>query len=356
MGARILTISGGRPQMAMALVSALAFEEFNQKRGSDFLVNDILCLGQKKLQFFFQDIQFPSLCRFIEKDGASQTHPLSRLMFEIGQTMDQNRPDLVLICGMGNSSLAGALAAAKRNLPIIRLGAGLRFNQIANQKEFYRHLIDKLSTWRLCPTEDAMNNLFRENLKEKTFLSGDFLYEALQIFKHFLKKDELLQRFNLINKQYLLVSIHQAANMASQEKLRNIAQALKELSQTMPVLWLGNPFLIEKLIWFSDSDNLRLIEPVSYLESLALSQGAKAVLTDSGAMLREAIYQKTPVVTLSERTDWPEFVKVKQNFLAGNSSRQIVSLAQEPRHCSWQEMNLIEKPHKILLSLLEAIF
>ena len=356
MGAKVLSIIGGRPQMAMALVSSLAFEQLNQKRGSNFLTHDILCLGQKKLQFFFQNIQFPTFCRFIEKDGASQIHALSRLMFDIGQEMDQNKPDVVLIYGVGNSSLAGSLAAVKRNLPIIRLGAGLRFCTTNNQKDFYRHLIDKLATWRLCPTESALENLQKENLAEKAFLSGDFLHEALQTIIHFQGKDGLLPSFSLLNKQYLLVSVHQAENMASQEKLRNIAKALKELSQTMPVLWLGNPFLMEKLIWFSDSDSLRLIEPVTYLESLALLNGAKVVLTDSGAMLREAIYQKTPVVTLSDRFDWPEFLKEGQNFLAGSNSRQIVSLALAATKCSWKKTNLLEKPHETLLSLLEEIF
>jgi UDP-GlcNAc3NAcA epimerase len=249
------------------------------------------------------------------------------MLVGIEQVLMKERPDAVLVFGDTNSTLAGALAAAKLNLPVAHVEAGLRSFNRQMPEETNRIVTDRLATWLFCPTQTAVDNLRKEGLADSTELVGDVMFDAALHYA-----DRASQHGNIIEKlsvkpgSYVLATCHRAESTDSRDALAGIVEALAAIANEHAVIFPIHPRTKKAIAEHGLHDRLgkvRAIEPVSFLEMAALERHARVVLTDSGGVQKEAFFYGVPCVTMRDETEWVETVALGRNQLAGRHADRI---------------------------------
>jgi UDP-GlcNAc3NAcA epimerase len=237
----------------------------------------------------------------------------------------------VLIYGDTNSTLAGALAAAKLHIPVAHVEAGLRSYNREMPEEINRVVADSLSSLLFCPTDVAVENLAREGVTSGVHVVGDVMYDAVLQFSERTAKCDVLSRFGVEAGGYLLATVHRASNTDDPDKLRAIVAALGASGE--PVVFPVHPRTRKALeaAGITPAENIRLTEPVSYLEMLALEQSARKIVTDSGGVQKEALWFGVPCITVRTETEWVETVEQGWNTLTGTTPDRIVEAIRAPR-------------------------
>jgi UDP-N-acetylglucosamine 2-epimerase len=260
--------------------------------------------------------------------------------------MLREKPDWVLIYGDTNSTLAGALAASKLHLPVAHVEAGLRsFNRMMPE-EINRVVADHLSALLLCPSRTAVDNLAAEGIKRGVHCVGDVMYDAVLQFSELAReRSTILGELGLESKSYMLATVHRAENTEDALRLRSILAAFADIGETVvfPVhprtrkILEGAKANAAEVSETSDpslpgvsrfSGNVRLIEPVGYLDMLTLEQHARLILTDSGGIQKEAYWFGVPCVTLRDETEWVETLETGWNTLAGADRDRIMAAVE----------------------------
>ena len=232
----------------------------------------------------------------------------------------QERPDWVLVYGDTDSTLAGALAAAKLHIPVAHVEAGLRSFNRRMPKEINRVLTDHVSDLLFAPTEVAVRNLLREGIpSEKIHLVGDVMYDAALYYGEKAEREsQVLRRLGLVPKGYVLATLHRAENTDDPERLRVVLQALAQVNKEVPVVLPVHPRTRKRAEAFGLDHLLGevlAIEPVGYLDMVMLEKNARVIATDSGGVQKEAFFHRVPCVTLREETEWVELVELGWNRL-----------------------------------------
>jgi UDP-GlcNAc3NAcA epimerase len=326
---RFVSIVGARPQfIKLAPVSRalrLRHEELIVHTGQHY---DAALSSQ-----FFEELAIPAPDYHLGIGSAAHGAQTGRMLEAIEEVLLKERPDGVIVFGDTNSTLAGGLAAAKLHIPVAHVEAGLRSFNREMPEEINRILTDHLSTWLFCPTETARQHLAHEGITEQVSMVGDVMYDVLlQAQPALLERSQaLLAKLELAPKSYVLLTIHRAANTDDPARLRQIAQAISALGK--PVIFPVHPrtqkFLRDYQITWSEQS--RLIEPVGYMDMLALVQAAHRVATDSGGVQKEAFLLGTPCVTLREETEWPETLEGDWNILVGSNPEAILAALNRPQ-------------------------
>jgi UDP-N-acetylglucosamine 2-epimerase len=246
----------------------------------------------------------------------------------IEEVLLSEKPDQVLVYGDTNSTLAGALAAVKLHIPLAHVEAGLRSYNRQMPEEHNRVLTDHCADLLFCPTSTAVENLIKEGITGGVHQVGDPMYDAVLMFSQRAKeRSTVLQDLGLQQGCYLLLTIHRAYNTDDPETLKAILSALQLVSET--IVFPVHPRTRQKLQDFdllrnaSAQKNLILIDPVDYLDMLVLEQNARAILTDSGGVQKEAFFFAVPCLTLRPETEWVETVQSGWNILVGVDSKKI---------------------------------
>jgi UDP-N-acetylglucosamine 2-epimerase len=245
------------------------------------------------------------------------------------------KPDWVLVYGDTNSTLAGALAAAKLRIPLAHVEAGLRSFNREMPEEHNRVVTDHCSDLLFCPTRTAVENLKREGITRRVFEVGDTIYDAVLHFSRIAReRSTILEALGLAPKGYLLATVHRPYNTDVPENLDSILAALKEIGE--PIVFPVHPRTRPKIDARarlgdppSTNGNIRFVEPVGYLDMLQLEQNARLILTDSGGIQKEAYLLAIPCVTLRPETEWVETVDTGWNAIAGSDRETIVACARE---------------------------
>ncbi len=262
--------------------------------------------------------------------NASQT---AAMLTGIESVLLDQKPDCVLIYGDTNSTLAGALAAAKLSIPVAHVEAGLRSFNRAMPEEINRVLADRLSSLLFCPTGVAAYNLEQEGIREGVYIVGDVMFDAIlwAVEQKGSDADAVLSRLGVQSNGYLLATVHRASNTDDPANLAAIISALSMAGQ--PVVFPIHPRTRKAIqeAGIVPGDNIIATEPVSYLEMLALERHASAILTDSGGVQKEALWLGVPCITLREETEWVETVECGWNTLAGTNPAQILAALSKPR-------------------------
>lgn len=249
--------------------------------------------------------------------------------------LQHQQPDAVLVYGDTNSTLAGALAAAKLHVPVIHVEAGLRSFNRRMPEEINRVLTDQLSALLLCPTDTAVENLRREGVTDGVYLVGDVMYDALlDSVDRARDASTILDRLGVQPQRYLLATVHRADNTDQCTRLEGIMSALNQLAGPDRVIVLPvHPRTRKQLekVSFRPSAHLLLIEPLPYLDMVRLESDARAIVTDSGGIQKEAYWLGVPCITLREETEWVETVASGWNCLTGVSMERIVSAVVSAR-------------------------
>jgi UDP-GlcNAc3NAcA epimerase len=324
---KIVTVLGARPQFIKAAVVSRVLAEMPAV--AEVLVHTGQHYDDNMSDIFFTELRLPTPHYFLEIGSASHGAQTGRMLEKVEQVLVTERPDLVLVYGDTNSTLAGALAAAKLHIPVAHVEAGLRSFNKKMPEELNRIVTDHLSAWLFAPTPQAVANLRREGVDESlVHLVGDVMYDAALQFGT-LNADQNLARFGVQPGSYILATIHRAENTDSLECLRNIFTALEELARTIPILVPLHPrtrgVLQRARLLDSAAGRLRLLNPVGYLDMVCLERHARLIVTDSGGVQKEAFFHRVGCVTLRDETEWVELVDWGWNRLVSPSTATAIS-------------------------------
>jgi len=323
---KIATVVGARPQF----IKAAPVSKVLRQTGTEYLIHTGQHYDQNMSQIFFDDLEIPRPDVNLGLGSASHAVQTGQMMIGIEKELQQVRPDLLLVYGDTNSTLAGALAATKINIPVAHVESGLRSFNRQMPEEINRILTDRISDWLFCPTNTAVENLKQEGITRGVHQVGDVMYDAALRFGEIAeRKSTILRRLELAPKQFMLATVHRPNSTDSVENLTNIIQAF--LASPVKIVFPVHPrtvgFLKKFNLWPSlqDSATVLLIEPVSYLDMLLLEKNAAKILTDSGGIQKEAYFYQVPCITLREETEWVETVADGWNTLVGTDKKQILA-------------------------------
>lgn len=324
---KILTIVGARPQFIKASVVSKAIAETEGL--TEILVHTGQHFDANMSDIFFNQLNIPRPDYQLDINGGSHGDMTGCMLIEIEKVLLAEKPDCVMVYGDTNSTLAGALAAAKLHIPVAHVEAGLRSFNMQMPEEVNRILTDRVSNILFCPTQAAVDNLQKEGYpfvvasgqKQRIEKVGDVMQDSAELFATRATKPADFK----LNGGFILTTIHRAENTDHPERLKNILSALNEAAQTTPVVLPIHPRtrnIIAKLNL--DTSNLTLIEPVGYLEMLWLLQHCGLVVTDSGGVQKEAFFMGKACITMRDQTEWVELIEVGANVLIGADKIKIL--------------------------------
>jgi UDP-N-acetylglucosamine 2-epimerase len=329
---KIVSVVGARPQFIKAAPVGRAL----QRAG---ILEVLLHTGQHydygMSEVFFEELGIPEPRYNLGAGSGSHAAQTAAMLTGIEDVLINERPEVLLIYGDTNSTLAGALAAAKLGVPVAHVEAGLRSYNRAMPEEINRVVADSLSTLLFCPTGVAMANLAKEGVTKGVHVVGDVMYDAvLGATEGYrvrgVEGNKVVERLDLPSGGYLLATVHRASNTDDPANLRAIVSALSDAGE--PVIFPVHPRTRKAMeaAGIAPGDNVRVVEPVSYLEMLNLEQHARKILTDSGGVQKEAFWFAVPCITLRDETEWVETVETGWNTLTGTDRARVTAAIAAP--------------------------
>ncbi len=344
---RWVSIVGARPQFVKLAPVCRAIAAHNLRPDVPHIEHIIIHTGQhydrEVAGLFFSQMEIPEPDYNLAVGSGSHGTQIARMLERIEPILESARPDWVVIYGDTNSTLAGALLAARLKIPIAHVEAGCRSGD-TEPEEQNRIVADHLSRLLLAPSEAAVENLRREGLgrendphRRRIALVGDVMFDALLQNRKLAETlaQKTLSEFGLESKRYYLLTIHRAENTDDPERLKGILSAASALDRQ--VLFPVHPRTRQSLAASGASlnGNLRPIAPLGFLEMLAVEMHAYKILTDSGGVQKDAFYLDVPCVTLREKTEWPETVALGANRIGGNTPDSIRAAVLAPNSRTW---------------------
>ncbi|NOT86431.1 MAG: UDP-N-acetylglucosamine 2-epimerase (non-hydrolyzing) [Methylococcaceae bacterium] len=326
---KILTIIGARPQFIKAAAVSHAFT--GQAGIKEVLLHTGQHFDNNMSEVFFAELGIPKPIYNLGIGGGLHGAMTGAQLAGIEGILLQEQPDWVLVYGDTNSTLAGALAAVKLHIPVAHVEAGLRSFNRRMPEEINRVVTDHISTALFAPTATAMLHLANEGIPgQQCHQVGDVMFDAALLFGERAKQSSLiLKQLGISAGNYVLTTIHRAENTDDLQRLRVILTALGQVAQTFPVVWPVHP-RTRKLLEQPElrallGSQVKLIDPVGYLDMVMLEQSAAVIATDSGGVQKEAFFYSIPCVTLRDETEWVELVDAGWNTLVSPDNAEKVS-------------------------------
>lgn len=321
---KIITIVGARPQLIKASPLSLklkeSFEELIVHTGQhyDYELSDI----------FFNELKISQPKYNISVGSKSHGHQTGIMLIEIEKILLKEKPELVIVHGDTNSTIAGALAAVKLHIPLAHNEAGLRSFNRAMPEEHNRVVTDHVADVLFVPGENAIKNLAKEGIEKNIYNVGDVMFDSILLFEKLSGNSKILDTLNIIPKDFYLSTIHRAENTDNIANLIAIFTAFSKLDKRI-ILPL-HPRTKGKI----ESNNIAIpgnvtvIQPAGYIDMITLMKNAEVILTDSGGVQKEAFYLKTPTITLRNETEWIETLELGWNQLAGADTERIIACVE----------------------------
>jgi UDP-GlcNAc3NAcA epimerase len=328
---KVCTVVGARPQFVKAATLSRAIARHNAAPGAIAVEERIVHTGQhydaNMSDVFFEELGIPKPAHHLGVGSGSHGKQTGRMLEEIEAILVAEKPDWMLVYGDTNSTLAGALAAAKLHVPIAHVEAGLRSFNRRMPEEVNRVMADHLSSLLLVPTAGAIANLAREGIEEGVVNVGDVMYDSVLHYRVQIERNpRALRALGLEDGGFYLATVHRAENTDSTGNLRGIFAAFGEIQKRHPVIVALHP----RTRQFIDTHGIavprgvRLLEPVSYFDMIELEFAARMIFTDSGGVQKEAFFARRPCLTLREETEWVETTACNANRLCGASTSRIL--------------------------------
>ena len=320
----VYSVVGARPQFVKAAVVSHALRRAGIE---EVLIHTGQHYDAGMSQVFFDELDIPAPAFNLEVGSGSHATQTGAMMVGLEEVLcDAGPAGLILVYGDTNSTLAAALVAAKLQLPLAHVEAGLRSFNRRMPEEINRILTDRLSDLLFCPTPTAVENLHREGMTSGVVLTGDVMLEATRFYADRAATQAPLHLLTPHKAQsYALATVHRAENTDDPRRLQAIFEAFGQLEE--PVLLPLHPRTYARLDGISLPENVLCMEPVSYLAMLSLVRHARLVLTDSGGLQKEAVWLETPCLTLRDETEWVETLQGGWNQVVGADTRRIVEAA-----------------------------
>ncbi len=318
---KIITIIGARPQFIKA--AALSREIAKREGVKEVVIHTGQHFDANMSDIFFEQMEIPKPHYNLAINGLGHGAMTGQMLEKIEEVLIKEKPDWVLIYGDTNSTIAGALAAKKLHIKVAHVEAGLRSFNMDMPEEVNRILTDRISDILFCPTDTAIENLKKEgydNIDIKIVKSGDIMQDAAIFYS---KKE---QKPNIeVPKEFILATIHRAENTDDSTRLGAILEALNIIAEETPIILPLHP-RTAKIIKNSnyETQNLKIIKPVGYLEMVYMLNRCKLVMTDSGGLQKEAFFFAKPCITMRDETEWVELIENNFNVLVGADKSKII--------------------------------
>ena len=318
---KIATIIGARPQFIKA--AALSRKIYQCPSAEEIIIHTGQHFDEKMSAIFFDEMGIPKPDYNLNINGLGHGAMTGQMLEGIEKILIDERPDFVVVYGDTNSTLAGALAASKLHIPIAHIEAGLRSFNMKMPEEINRILTDRISQFLFCPSQTALTNLQKEgfdNFDNQTINVGDIMYDAAMYFGNKARKPEID-----LPEKFILATVHRQENTDDDCYLRSIFQAFNLISTDIPIILPLHPRTKKALEKYQvqTTNEVKLIEPVGYLEMLYLIKNSELVMTDSGGLQKEAYFFEKPCVTMRFETEWTELVDNGYNILATPNLEKI---------------------------------
>jgi UDP-GlcNAc3NAcA epimerase len=331
----ILTVIGARPQFVKAAMVSRAFQLLNAHQKTPVINEVLVHTGQHydetMSRIFFEELEIPVPRYNLEVGSGSHAVQTGQMLIRLEEVLLAEHPNLVLVYGDTNSTVAAALVASKIGIPLGHVEAGLRSYNRMMPEEINRILTDRVSTLLFCPTQTSVSTLHQEGVTQGVYLTGDVMLDAsLHYVSVAETRSNVLARLHLLPKQYYLATVHRPVNADVMDNMTCILRAFSQLS--LPVVFPVHPrtkkmletILAQNVIAYSASQ-LLLIDPVGYLDMLVLEKYARTIITDSGGVQKEAYFFRVPCVTLRQETEWVETLEAGWNQLCAIDADEIVA-------------------------------
>lgn len=330
---KIVTVVGARPQFVKASVVSAALKPVC----TEVIVHTGQHYDRNMSDVFFEELSIPKPVYNLGVGSGSHGHQTGEMLMKIEDVILDEKPDIMLVYGDTNSTLAGALAASKLHIPVAHVEAGLRSYNMRMPEEQNRVLTDHISKWLFCPTQTAADNLKEEGVVKGVSVCGDVMLDSvlhfLKVAKANARKTAIFEQLGIAQKQYRLATLHRAETTdGGLDAIIRIFKAFEQLPQlvVLPIHPRTRP-LAEEAIAKCGFQNIKLIDPVGYLEMLLLTSGACQVLTDSGGLQKEAWFMNVPCITLRQETEWVETLAGNWNVLAQLTTEDIYAKAMHTK-------------------------
>lgn len=334
---RWVTIVGARPQFIKAAPLSVRL----RRSHTEYLVHTGQHYDENMSELFFRELEIPPPDRHLGVGSGAQGWQTGAMLERVERVLEELQPDGVIVYGDTNSTLAGALAAAKLQIPVAHVEAGLRSFNRKMPEEINRIVTDRLSHWLFAPSPTAVDQLASEGIGEGVYMVGDIMADSVRQFGPLARqRSDILQRLRLQPGEYGVATVHRAGNTDALDRLAGILEGLRRapLPVVLPLHPRTRAAIRRHRLEVScgaaagssgGSDRLTAIDPLGYLDMLELQQHAAVILTDSGGMQKEAYYLGVPCVTLREETEWVETVEAGWNCLAGSDPARIAAAAEQ---------------------------
>ncbi len=345
---KIITVIGARPQ----IIKAAAISRAIKNNFSDKILEVIVHTGQhydeNMSQIFFEELEIPFPNFNLNVGSGSHGEQTAKMLEGLENIYVQEKPDAVIVYGDTNSTIAGALAASKIHIPVIHIEAGLRSFNKAMPEEINRIACDHMSTLLFTPSETGHRNLLNEGIKNdqkeaasidnpKIYLCGDIMYDNSLYFSAMSEqKSEILKELEITTDEFILCTIHRDTNTDDTANLNAIFRALLRIQKTsnLKIVLPLHPRTKDKmtsnldnslLLEITQNRNIKIIQPLGFLDIISLEKNARLIITDSGGLQKEAFFFQKPCVILREQTEWIEIIENGNALIAGANELKIIS-------------------------------
>ena len=325
---KIVTVIGARPQFIKA---ATLSRQFQLLGINEVIIHTGQHFDTNMSDVFFEEMEIPQPSYNFNINGISHGAMTGRMLEEVEKILQLEKPDALLVYGDTNSTLAGALAAAKLQIPVIHVEAGLRSYNMSMPEEINRILTDRISNILFCPTDEAVNNLLKEGFADmpiKIYKSGDVMQDAAIYYAQKAEeKSRIIEDLRL--DKFILATIHRQENTDNPDNLAGIVQGLNLINKITPVIVPIHPRTKKILSQQSTQPEFTMIDPIGYFDMIMLLKNCEMVFTDSGGVQKEAFFFKKQCITLREQTEWVELVENGFNTLVGSNQDSIFNAFQK---------------------------
>lgn len=326
----ILTIIGARPQFVKAAAVSRAIKDSDVR---EIIVHTGQHFDKNMSEVFFTEMDIPKPHYNLKINSLSHGAMTGRMLEGIEDVIQNEKPDILLVYGDTNSTIAGALAAKKLHIKVAHVEAGLRSFNMAMPEEVNRILTDRISDYLFCPTKTAVKNLQKEGFDQfdcRIENVGDVMYDASLFYSQMAdEKATFAQSLELTPEEYVLCTVHRQENTDDPQRLKSVFNALAEINQTKKVVLPLHPRTRKILKQQGISPDFELIDPVGYFDIIYLMKNASLILTDSGGMQKEAYFFNKYCITLRDETEWTELIENEVNKLAGADKQRIIEIFSE---------------------------
>jgi UDP-N-acetylglucosamine 2-epimerase len=324
---KIASMIGARPNF----IKCAALSKTIRKEHTEILIHTGQHYDYLMDKVFFDELSIPAPDYHLNVGSGPHGAQTGEMLKRIEEVLLKEKPDMVLVYGDTNTTIAGALAAVKLHIPVAHVEAGLRSFDRTMPEEINRVLTDHCSDLLFCPTGNAIRNLKAEGIEKGVYNTGDVMVETLENNRKIADKSDILEKLKLKKKGYIVATVHRASNTDTLENLGSIVSTFLESGEKIvfPVHPRVEKYLKQYGLYEKLEKGVTLTKPLGYIEFLKLTSNAKKILTDSGGVQKEAYMLKVPCITMRENTEWVETIEDGWNVLVGADREKISSAIKD---------------------------